>query len=67
MLQIEDLSFSYGAVKAIDNVSMTVPRAQVTCIMGRNGVGKTTLLKNVMGLCKCAAGSVRLNDADLTK
>src|SRR6266850_1093033 len=67
MLQIENLSFSYGAVKAIDNVSMTIPAAQVTCIMGRNGVGKTTLLKNVMGLVKSAAGSVRLNDSDLTK
>jgi urea transport system ATP-binding protein len=67
MLQIENLSFSYGAVNAIDNVSMTIPRAQVTCIMGRNGVGKTTLLKNIMGLVKSAAGSVRLNEADLTK
>jgi len=67
MLQIENLSFSYGAVKAIDNVSMTIPAAQVTCIMGRNGVGKTTLLKNVMGLCKCAACSVRLDASDLTK
>src|SRR5882724_8360746 len=67
MLQIDNLSFSYGAVKAIDNVSMKIPRAQVTCIMGRNGVGKTTLLKNVMGLCKCAAGSVSLNELDLTK
>jgi urea transport system ATP-binding protein len=67
MLQIDNLSFSYGAVKAIDNVSMTIPAAQVTCIMGRNGVGKTTLLKNVMGLVKSAAGSVRLNDSDLTK
>jgi urea transport system ATP-binding protein len=67
MLQIDNLSFSYGAVKAIDNVSMTIPHAQVTCIMGRNGVGKTTLLKNIMGLVKSAAGSVRLNDADLTR
>src|SRR3954463_11860520 len=66
MLQIENLSFSYGAVKAIDNVSMTIPAAQVTCIMGRNGVGKTTLLKNVMGLVKSRAGSVRLNDCDVT-
>jgi len=66
MLQIENLSFSYGAVKAIDNVSMTIPAAQVTCIMGRNDVGKTTLLKNVMGLVKCGAGSVRLNDSDVT-
>jgi urea transport system ATP-binding protein len=67
MLQIDNLCFSYGAVKAIDNVTMTIPAAQVTCIMGRNGVGKTTLLKNVMGLVKSAAGSVRLNDSDLTK
>ena len=66
MLQIENLCFSYGAVKAIDNVSMTIPQAQVTCIMGRNGVGKTTLLKNVMGLVKSDAGSVRLNESDLT-
>src|SRR2546421_494288 len=62
MLQIDDLSFSYGAVKAIDHVSMTIPRAQVTCIMGRNGVGKTTLLKIGMGLCNCAAGRALVSD-----
>ena len=43
MLAINDLNFSYGMVQALTDVSMTMPQGKVTCVMGRNGVGKTTL------------------------
>ncbi len=58
MLTVKDLSFSYGAVQALRNVNMTMQTGKVTCVMGRNGVGKTTLMKNIMGILKPNAGSV---------
>ena len=58
MLKIKDLNFSYGHVKVLRNVSLDVPRGKVVCVMGRNGVGKTTLLKNILGLLSASSGSV---------
>jgi len=66
MLAINNLSFSYGMVQALRGVTMKMPRGQVTCVMGRNGVGKTTLMKNVMGLLRHNEGSVVLGDADVS-
>jgi len=54
-------------VQALRDVNMTMAPARVTCVMGRNGVGKTTLMKNIMGLLKPTAGAVNLGDRDLTK
>lgn len=67
MLFVTDVTSHYGAVKALDAVSLNVPRGEVTCVMGRNGVGKTTLLKNVMGLLRTTSGSIWLNGVNLTK
>jgi len=66
MLAIQNLSFSYGMVQALRGVTMTMPKGQVTCVMGRNGVGKTTLMKNVMGLLKNNDGAVMLADRDVS-
>ena len=49
MLELKNLNFHYGAVQALFGIEMTMPPGQITCVMGRNGVGKTTLLKNIMG------------------
>ena len=65
MLTIQDLNFSYGSVRALNNVSMDFPAGQITCIMGRNGVGKTTLMRTVMGQMKASAGSIRLGEREL--
>src|ERR1700743_2569149 len=67
MLTLKELSFSYGAVKALDAVSMEMPPAEVTCIMGRNGVGKTTLMKNIVGTLRSSAGEIAVAGADITK
>jgi urea transport system ATP-binding protein len=66
MLAIENLSFSYGAIQVLDNITMTMPSGRITCILGRNGVGKTTLLMNVMGLLRPAIGAVMMDEQDLT-
>ena len=66
MLAVEDLTFSYGAVRVLNEVSLSVPRGRITCVMGRNGVGKTTLMKNVMGLLKAESGKVFLEGRDVT-
>ena len=66
MLAVEDLTFSYGAVRVLNAVNLSVPRGRITCVMGRNGVGKTTLMKNVMGLLKAESGKVFLEGRDVT-
>ncbi|MBI3836610.1 MAG: urea ABC transporter ATP-binding subunit UrtE [Planctomycetia bacterium] len=66
MLSIQNLSFSYGAVQALRNINMTMAESRVTCVMGRNGVGKTTLMKNIMGLLRPTAGSILTADGDIT-
>ncbi len=60
MLATENLSFSYGAVQTLNNVTMTMAPAQITCVMGRNGVGKTTLMRNIMGSLKASQGTITL-------
>jgi urea transport system ATP-binding protein len=66
MLTVKGLSVSYGAVQALRQVDMTMPTAQITCVIGRNGVGKTTLIKSIMGVLKASTGTVKLNDHDVT-
>src|SRR5687768_4518973 len=66
MLAIENLSFAYGAIQVLDDISMGMPEGRITCILGRNGVGKTTLLMNIMGLLRPTIGAVFLEDEDIT-
>ncbi|MGO9569626.1 MAG: urea ABC transporter ATP-binding subunit UrtE [Desulfomonilaceae bacterium] len=65
MLKLENVAFSYGAIKTLHQVSMIMERKQITCIMGRNGVGKTTLMKNIMGTLRSNSGKIWLEDKDL--
>ena len=67
MLAVRDLSFSYGEVEALRGVQLDVPTGTIVCVMGRNGVGKTTLMKNILGLLKPSSGSVKLDDSELIK
>jgi urea transport system ATP-binding protein len=66
MLTISKISFSYGAVRALERVSMEMSPAQVTCVMGRNGVGKTTLMKNIVGVLRSSGGKIQLGESDIT-
>lgn len=65
MLEITDLTASYGPVKALDHVSFTAARAKVTAVLGANGAGKTTLLRTISGLVKAQSGSVRIDGQEL--
>ena len=66
MLQIEDLSVSYGAVRALQGVSFDASPGRITAVLGANGAGKTTLLRTISGLVRPQGGRVRLDDKDLT-
>jgi urea transport system ATP-binding protein len=67
MLQIQHLSVAYGETLIVRDVSLEVEPGEVVCLMGRNGVGKTTLLKSVMGLLRPRTGKIVYNGKDLTR
>jgi urea transport system ATP-binding protein len=66
MLRIEKLSVSYGESQILRDVDLEVGSGEVVCLMGRNGVGKTTLLKSLMGLLPPRSGRVLFDGQDLT-
>ncbi len=66
MLALESLTTDYGAVRAVDSVSLEVPASTVTAVLGANGAGKTTLLRTVSGLVHPREGRVRLDGQDIT-
>ncbi len=66
MLRCETLNVFYGESHILRDISLDVPEGQVVCLMGRNGVGKTTLLKTIMGLLKPRTGHVYLHHDDVT-
>jgi branched-chain amino acid transport system ATP-binding protein len=66
MLEVEDLSTDYGPVRAVDSVSLSVPRGQVIAVLGANGAGKTSLLRTISGLVPASAGRVSLDGQDIT-
>ena len=65
-LSVADLTVRYGAVIALDDVSLTAPAASITAVLGANGAGKTSLLRTISGLVHPASGSIRFGDRDLT-
>src|SRR6266478_5482865 len=65
MLEIRDLNVAYGESQVLWDVSLDVPPGGVVCLMGRNGVGKTTLLKSVMGLLPARSGKILFDGKDL--
>ena len=66
MLTIENLSVNYGQSQILNDVSLKIEPRQVVCLLGRNGVGKTTLLKTIMGLLRPRAGRVLYESRDVT-
>jgi urea transport system ATP-binding protein len=67
MLTIEHLNQYYGGSHILRDVSLTVPGAACTVLLGRNGVGKTTLLKTIMGLVPARGGAIRFDGSDITR
>lgn len=67
MLKIDALNSYYDDVHVLRDFNLSVNKGDVLCMLGRNGAGKTTALKSIMGLLKPRSGSVRLNNIDLTQ
>ena len=67
MLTLSNLNVSYDGSRILRGVNLTVPERSLVCLMGRNGVGKTTTLKSIIGLVKTDGGSVFLGATDLTR
>jgi branched-chain amino acid transport system ATP-binding protein len=60
MLEVQGLSVSYGAVHALNSVTLSARPGAITAVLGANGAGKTTLLRTISGLVKPRSGSIRL-------
>ncbi|MDJ0995408.1 MAG: urea ABC transporter ATP-binding subunit UrtE [Dinoroseobacter sp.] len=67
MLDIQNIELHYGAARALRGVSLTAEPGKVTTVLGRNGVGKTTLLRAITGRQPISAGSMTWEEADLAK
>lgn len=67
MLDVRSLDLHYGAAQALRGVSMTAEVGKVTCLVGRNGVGKSSLLRAIVGLKPISGGTVHWDGADVTK
>lgn len=66
MLVVNAIDLFYGAAQALKHVSLSAPSGEVTCILGRNGVGKTSLLRAVVGQQRVASGTITWNGEDIT-
>ena len=67
MLSVENLNQYYGGSHILRDISFTAEIGKVTTLLGRNGVGKTTLLKCLMGLVPAKSGSIRFDSHDITR
>ena len=66
MLEIVDLKVSYGAIKALDGVSLSVPQGAIVALLGTNGSGKTTTIRAITGLAAPQAGRILFDGRALT-
>lgn len=66
-LSIKSVTSGYGGVQIINGVSMQVDQGEIVAVIGRNGVGKTTLMKTIIGDVTTASGTLTLGDFDITR
>ncbi|ABM04692.1 amino acid/amide ABC transporter ATP-binding protein 2, HAAT family [Psychromonas ingrahamii 37] len=67
MIELKSVDQKYGGTQILWDLSLDIKQGSRTCIMGRNGVGKTTLLKTIMGLLPISSGSLVINGHDMSK
>lgn len=67
MLNIKNLSACYGESRVIDHLNLEVFQGKIVCLIGRNGVGKSTTLKSIMGLVKTPQGSILMDGKEIIK
>jgi urea transport system ATP-binding protein len=67
MLSVQNVNLYYGAAQALRGVSLTATIGRVTCLLGRNGVGKTSLLRAISGLQPISSGTISFDGADVSR
>ena len=67
MLDVSSIDLHYGAAQALRAVSLTAEPGKVTCVLGRNGVGKTSLLRALIGQHPISKGSITFEGSDITR
>jgi branched-chain amino acid transport system ATP-binding protein len=67
MLEVKNIHAAYGPVKVLYGVSLTVQPGEILCLLGRNGAGKSTIMKSIMGLLPVSEGSVSLDGENLSE
>lgn len=67
MLRVDDLNHYYGGSHTLNDISFGIPAGSCTAVLGRNGVGKTTLLKSLMGLERIRSGKVEFDGQDVSR
>ena len=67
LLEVDRIEAFYGASQALFGVDLTASEGEVVALMGRNGMGKTTTIRAIMGLTPARSGSVRMRGADITR
>jgi urea transport system ATP-binding protein len=67
ILSVSDLEVAYGPTQVLFGVSLDVPQGALCCLMGRNGVGKSTLLQTIVGLQPAKAGTITMSWKEITK
>src|SRR5205823_14641571 len=65
MLEVRDLEIRYGSVVAVDGISLDVKEGETVCLIGPNGVGKTTTLLSIAGLVRPASGKIKFFERHL--
>ena len=65
MLKIDDIHVSYGKVKALFGITLEAKPGEILCLLGRNGAGKTTVMKSIMGLLPLSQGTITLDGKDI--
>jgi len=65
MLEVKGLNQYYGESHILRDVELAIPEGSCTCLMGRNGVGKTTLLRTIMGVLRLRSGKIRFRGVDI--
>lgn len=66
LLEIENLEVSYGPIKAVKGINMSIEEGSIVALLGANGAGKTTTLRTISGVIKASGGTVRLAGEDIT-
>jgi branched-chain amino acid transport system ATP-binding protein len=66
ILEVSGLSARYGATPVLRGVSFSVDKGEIVAVIGRNGVGKTTTMRCLIGLLRASAGHIRYRDSDIT-